>query len=672
MSTTTQTQPATGPAEWGEKGAYYVLNDESIWLGRCVESVTFTEDSARRQLTLDVTLPTDPAAVVQEISPEESVFCLPVSKLARSPRVSWFHLRDENGNALSLLTPEESELVSLLALMYATKSFLGKSMSMALYNSLVALPRATNGRAAVLFEGRAELEKLKVDGRETTLSKLPGYEHLRRVAWDLNGQWLIWLPLRGRPGERKIVKLSYLIPSAALSPDWRPLKARTAKASEPERPSSAQASQEYHAEAESPIETRGFRRHVRPWLEAFGYVCPTDHAATTDSAAAVAHGPRAFVDQAMAAIGWMRLEFKVESPVVRERIDYHLQVIPPVGLDVRDLQLVQEDVTRQEEILFDEAKEPVPPSVSCLGEAAHLWVNAHTVKQHLRPTANLHLRAQRRGLLTQALVASLLVAGLLWAYNSKYGGEAVNPNTSSAQTAAAVLLVVPALLALFSNLQLREHRLTSRILAPLRGLMLCSAMLSGLAAAELAGVHVIGLDSPWSLYRWLAVGIAAFVSISFLTSFRPVESFMIKELNIVEDLSRHWARLALSTRTAIGIGLAIVTVVTVTLVAYVTEMEPVSEPTITAVLLGAVCVSALFLAGGVRRGLPPTAAVAGICVPLVGNSAGIGTATTLGFGSRTYSAGVLIAVVIMLVFGVWSLHSARRKTRRENAVRSGY
>jgi hypothetical protein len=150
---------------------------------------------------------------------------------------------------------------------------------------------------------------------------------------------------------------------------------------------------------------------------------------------------------------------------------------------------------------------------------AHLYASAARLEQPA--PIRLSFRAQRRGFLNLSLATALFTALGLW-FAQAHAEFA--DNAQNTQTAAAVLLDLPALLALFA-VRPAEHALVSRLLFGVRALVFVSGLVAVLAAAALAGVRPSAwedVSEAWIWYAALASGAGLMVVVAWAAALRPV------------------------------------------------------------------------------------------------------------------------------------------------------
>ena len=194
-----------------------------------------------------------------------------------------------------------------------------------------------------------------------------------------------------------------------------------------------------------------------------------------------------FLKSALVRFGWRRKGIVIDVPTVSFSASYHLEMQAPPDLEI-DAARLRFEAEREE----DDAPEDILDDDR---ERAHLY--APEVGPGVSARAVLYLRRQRDSFLVAAFLTGLLITGLL------AGGMARLDQISTpeqSQTAAALLLVVPALLAAYI-VRPGEHRLATRILLGLRIFVIVEAACAIVATGLLAG----GFKDSFLCWAWTTV-----------------------------------------------------------------------------------------------------------------------------------------------------------------------
>jgi hypothetical protein len=352
-------------------------------------------------------------------------------------------LRDEEQRTLHLMTRQENTEITELALLTVIREALGIRPSNRVRNAIARLLYREGDEAQ--FARAFVATWLSADAGITEGSEAA--DRIRQITADLALNTLLWVPLAGVPGERRVLKFSY-----DLSDIRPPVRVHTRDLQS--------------ASWEVDQELLRVERHGRLDVEATW---------------------QRQLKRILSSIGWDAIDVLVELPNMRDCDSYHLQVFTPDGADVISV--------RTEGPLRDVAGMTIEPRMQFHGSSAHLYVSGRAVKE-TAPVA-IAIRVPRSGFLNLCALLSLLVAALLWSLQAM----PVKGDTPK-QVAATVLLVIPAVLIVVGIRPLGESALMSSLLAGMRGLMLASGLLAAAAGAALAGVQPF--DHIEETYIWYA------------------------------------------------------------------------------------------------------------------------------------------------------------------------
>lgn len=431
--------------EFGRLGAHYLISERS-WVRRHVETATLKNlQSARRRLTIDIMLPREPDCAVRD--GEHNLYFMPVAILAKRPITSYIDFVDETDRSLPLLTREENAFVSLAAVKEAGRRLLGDELPPPLQRAWIELITRDGLEAALALHIAEELAErwypsiVEADG---------GYFWFVRALRDLAANSLVWLPLHGHGGDRRIVKLRCEV--AAGPPKLRP--------------------------------RRDTIIHVNAVLLNDGQRHSFDHVQPGDG------DPRSTLgrigNRIGNTLGLTAMSVGLTSPSIRGSNTYHLQLEAPPGLEVQSLTLFTRLQRRR-----SAPHERLQTVVENDRDSAHLYMTGGEVKE-MQP-AVAELRVGRRGFLSLSTLSGLMIVAMLWAYDA---AAPIDQAKSSPEVEAAVLLVVPVLLLAFV-VRLGEHPYATRMLVGVRACMLALGLLAVADAAAIVGVR----PSSWSLHH---------------------------------------------------------------------------------------------------------------------------------------------------------------------------
>lgn len=193
------------------------LENGMPWLHRRVERVSITlQLMIKRQVSVDFTIP---PANDGEPQPESDAHLLPISLLAKWPPQMQFDLRDAAGDSVYLLTAVDNEEADARALTALAPDGALKQRAQA---DLELVPRSSRDLADAAVERiQAEFTKEFIDAPETAGPARDEYDrwvYTLRIARLLTANRILWAPVTGKPGERKIVKFSLEYAESGFTP----------------------------------------------------------------------------------------------------------------------------------------------------------------------------------------------------------------------------------------------------------------------------------------------------------------------------------------------------------------------------------------------------------------------------------------------------------------------
>jgi hypothetical protein len=436
----------------GGHSHYFLLIDSSHYLKRHVETLQIKSASyGRRRLTIDIQLPVD-QRLGQPRSRGDGVheFWIPVTFLAKHPSRSNVDVRDDRGRVVPLLTRDECNEISHAAVLASTKKLLKKPPSPFLVALLAELVKCDGMESEIpLLVVRQALtaEGADLENKEWR----PFLEALRR----LTGNYAMWVRFRGRPEERRVIKLHYDVEFE------RQGILRQRKAIRRYLVVGRESGAEHELELEEP----GDKNPYSPI--------------------------RRVAARIASSTGLGAVNVGIESPYIVGSDSYHLQAESPPGVETRDIDLLAK-VPRE----ADKRK-------WSRDHGAHLYVSRTRLVQESAGLALLTLRIGRRGFMTLAWLSAVLGAALLWLFDLTATKKLESPEAT-----AAVLLFGPALLAALV-VRPGEHPVATKLFSGVRLLVALNGILVVAAAAAVAGVRPKG----WSIeHCWFILAIAATVS----------------------------------------------------------------------------------------------------------------------------------------------------------------
>jgi hypothetical protein len=450
-----------------------LLPPNSTLIRRHVETIRFHDEThATRHLTIDIVLPRSRTRAIARVGDDER-FYLPLALMAKVPPTTGVDLRAEDGTALPLLNRSQNALLTHGALVEWAEGVLGGELTQELQGALSEMVLRDGVGAAFA----REYAYLLIDAQFPGLLDDPVTSTLQELVDDFSVNSLLWVGLTGRPGARRVIKLSYDITTPVP-----PIPRRRAR-----------------RKLEEVVLEDGASVYVE-------YLVPGDgHAGST---------PRRIGNRIASTIGWAPIDLNVKSPYVRGCASYHMQVITPPGLEPRAMNLAGPLLDEQRQPLLDSKGAPVRPDVDTHGRVAHLYFAG--ARSDREAFINLRLRAPRRGFLSLSFLFTAVISGLLWAFQGSAAEASRHP-----EVAAATLLITPPLLGLFV-VRTDEHGLLSRVLGGVRLLVLATGLFSIAAASALIDVRPAGwtLHESWRNYAIGASTVASVLAVSLFLSLR--------------------------------------------------------------------------------------------------------------------------------------------------------
>lgn len=416
----------------------------------------FDLGSSQREITIDFTLPDCEMA---------QIWMLPTAFLGKSPVAPDLEVRDANDGAISVPTKRENMAITASAL---------DSLAAA---GLISFDRPGVRELCrqVIFGAEFEARVARLLAEERLGS---GEGLLRSLLRSLEDQFLLWVPVSGLPGcdqqisihrRQKLARNRLLVPAreeeerqvdTAIGAAWVTLYAATAR----RRPSFEEASS-----------------RVRRFF------------------------------------GLTPFEYEHETTEAHRFASFHLRVVAPEGMIVRDLGMrVPPDGTEQ---MDPPPLTEAPPSESGFtyqgreSDLAHFHCGRAQNPEALAAVTTFGIRG---GLTSLWAGASLFTAMLLWAIHRLAPADLATASSGSLEATVAILLIGPALA---SGWAIRADRgdLLESTLSGARACLLVSAVLSVAVALSLAGFQPFhwSRETAIEVYASLSYGVALVIVIGW-------------------------------------------------------------------------------------------------------------------------------------------------------------
>lgn len=431
------------------------------WVNRRVESVDLLDANAvRMRLSVDFRIPQRLPG--QRSLGGKSTYFLPITAMPRNGSLSYFDARDESGSGIPILTRDENTQLTSLMLVAAAKRAIAKA-----HRTLTLSPEMTRRLSLIPMASRTSMKRrlqalFGPAGRTEEEKDAEDILLKDRDFLDLLGICtfccFIHAPITANAGERRIVKLAWTAP-------W-----------------DSEVSQRWYEGLHRRLWSwLGWRTHVRYLL--------VHHAGSARSYHA-----------------------QIQAP---ERVD-----LTAAGLSVnRPADLIQawfkaNDASRPD---LPERQEGdlLRRTVPGIAQRKHLYVGR--AEHHRSGALWVRLRPSRHGFLRPATAVAGFVSAVLFVFAERTANV-----LGDAQTGAAILLIVPALIAGFLVVP-GEHEMTRhllrgpRLLTGLAGFIALAAVTSMVVVPEKGSAETVdALATIWRTEGILAGVLAAVLVVSWL------------------------------------------------------------------------------------------------------------------------------------------------------------
>jgi hypothetical protein len=192
------------------------------WVNRRVETIELLDvDTVRLRLSIDFRIPKElPGSV--EFAAGEKTFCLPLTILPRKTNLAYFDVRDEDGASLPLLTRQENAQLTNSILTTAARRALaedrerngdrGLDLSDGLIVYLASIPKRPLRPAEEFVKGVLNPNDPVVYPDPRVAQVLLRSQEFRDLLGLAASCSFIHVPITAEPGERRIVKISLVSP----------------------------------------------------------------------------------------------------------------------------------------------------------------------------------------------------------------------------------------------------------------------------------------------------------------------------------------------------------------------------------------------------------------------------------------------------------------------------
>jgi hypothetical protein len=475
-------------------GGYYLGNGHEL-IHRHLERITLAaDDSAVWQLTVDFELPSDPAARCG-VHDGEYLYLFPLAFLKKAEGRTGFGARDETGAAIPLLTRSTCDWVSANAAANAAgrierelrREAKGRrACRMLPHDDLAYALRCVASLGP--FDSAVVLNEL-LDGLDDEMAEAwRGERGLEQDLKMLVEHWMLWVPLRGLPGERRQVSIAQ---DVELLP--RPFfRWQIGTDSEPS-----------DAEGEDVLRTfEGDYRRIGRRVD-FSVL-----------------GERLALPFA-----WMPIDFDFPTIYTRRCSSYWFELVCPTGLSPRGIKIAHRPGLADEESGDLKANETMGRRAG----RAYLSKSRGVGDLMVRATVGIGQGAFP----SLWLLMGSITAFMLWYVVAVHPTDLIEEASGSkAQIAAAILLIVPA--ALLGAIAVVEGSI-ARLISGARLLLLATGLAAVFAARVFIGGEPLHLSE---LTQWtLCAAAATFATVPLATSWLlslPLVGRQLAQLNSVD------------------------------------------------------------------------------------------------------------------------------------------
>ncbi|HKT83463.1 MAG TPA: hypothetical protein VJQ84_06460 [Solirubrobacterales bacterium] len=504
-TTPSSEQPPTFAIDEAEAiaGGFYLGHNHKL-IHRHLEQIDIAPNhTARWQLTIDLELPTDPGASCG-VHNGECLFLFPLVFLKKAEGRTRFNVRDESGNELPQPVRGTCDWITAMAATAAAGRIEGELRKEILAKGEVIEPL---GEEALDYALRC-VSSFRPYDASVILNEILHRLRLRdeRVAqrWQSAGltadlkmlveHWLLWVPLRGLPGERRRLSVSQdveLLPRPFFR--WRIGPIDEEKASK-----------------QRLVFDTGTQKYGKiGWRVDFSVL-----------------GERLALP-----LAWMPIDFDFPTIYTRRCSSYHFELVCPNGLSPRGIKIARGPEHDEEggESREGEALDATETMGTRAG-VAYLPGGREVGDITVRATIGIGKGAFP----VLWLLMGVVTASMLWYLVAAELTDLITrPNSNSKnEIAAGILLVVPALL---GAIAVGFEGSITRLIAGARNLLIATGLASGLAATVLIGREPLGLSAltQWTLCASLATAATVPLAASWLLSL-PLVRRQMQRLDTTE------------------------------------------------------------------------------------------------------------------------------------------
>ncbi|MDX6608625.1 MAG: hypothetical protein QOF85_550 [Solirubrobacterales bacterium] len=472
-------------------GSYYLGRNHAL-IHRHRERVSVSpEQTARWELSIDLSLPTEPRARCGKRNGAYQ-FLFPLMFLKKSEGRTGLGAEGADGAILSLMSRESCDWISGIAATEAVHRLEGRKRP-AIWTKSDGLGGETDDLRYVLqcIASRRPYDSAVILNE---LLDCIGPDSVKRwTAEGLTGDLkmlvehsLVWVPLEGQPGERRVIKVSQdweLLPKSLLN--WKIGPAEKAR--------SRRRRRKLSGDPNSYLDTGDTR-----------YACLARRMSFSVLGERLAQ-----------PLAWMPIEMDFPTIYTRRCSSYHFELVCPNGLSPHGIKVAIDRQDHPGERIEVEGGETVGT------RAAEIYLPGGRMIGDLLIRATVGIG--RGAFPVLWFLMGAITAGMLWTFAASNPVDLIGAQDSSNEIAAGILLIVPALLGAIV-VGAEQGPTITRLIGGARILLLVSGLASALAATVLLGREPLGLSprSQWTIYAALTTAATVPLATSWLLSLRLI------------------------------------------------------------------------------------------------------------------------------------------------------
>ncbi len=463
-------------------GGYYLGRDHGL-IHRHFERITIAADhTARWQLSIDLELPTSAEASCEAYDGEH-LFLFPLMFLKKAEGRTGFSVCDESGASLSLPTRLSCDWISATAASAASERIVA-SLQQVAGDEGQRIPSQLCGDD-LTYALQCIARQPPYDAAVILNELLQSLDPLVRRAWNDLGltsdlkmlveHWLLWIPIRGVPGERRQMTVGQdveLLPRPVFR--WCVGDLSKRKQSDPK----------------SPVLETG--------KVTYGKVGRRIDISVLGERLAL-------------PLAWMPIDFDFPTIYTRRCSSYHFELVCPNGLSPRGIKIATDRMPHP-----DEKGEELDGGETLGTRAGRAYLSGGRLIGDVTVRATVGIGRGAFPILW--LLMGFVTSVMLWSLVAAHPLELIETNSNSKnEILAGILLVVPALL---GAIAIGLERSITRLISGARLLLLTTGFASAAAATVLIGKRPLDIEplNQWAICAAIATAATVPLATSWLLS----------------------------------------------------------------------------------------------------------------------------------------------------------